>query len=268
MKFIDLFSGLGGFHIALNKLGFTCVLACEIDKELRECYHKNFNLLPHGDITQLNIKKIPKHDILCAGFPCQPFSNAGSQQGMKCPVNGKLFNYILKILKQHKPSYFMLENVPNLVTHNNKKTWAKMRLLLESLGYSIKWDVLSPHNYGIPQQRKRLFVLGSLHSLNRFEFPKKTNSKFSMQKYLTKTLSAEKLEKEKHECLKIWNEFISLAYKKGKIPSFPIWVDFFTKKKNPFSSKDWKFSLFEKNKEFYLKNKKWIDAWKKKTDFF
>ena len=106
LKFIDLFAGLGGFHIALRSLGHECVFACEIDKDLRETYKKNFEMLPFGDLKILQAKDIPEHDILCAGFPCQPFSKAGDQKGTNCPKWGDLFaDHVIPIIKAHKPKY-------------------------------------------------------------------------------------------------------------------------------------------------------------------
>src|SRR5450759_2481623 len=123
MRFIDLFAGLGGFHLALSALGHKCVLACELDENLAALYEKNFGIKPHCDIRTLNIAKVPAHDILCAGFPCQPFSKAGNQKGFKCPQWGDLFDYGIAILRTRKPRYFVIENVPNLVRHNKGKTW-------------------------------------------------------------------------------------------------------------------------------------------------
>jgi len=126
MRFVDLFAGLGGFHVALRSLDHTCVFACEIDEGLRSLYAKNFGLMPEGDIRKISVEDIPSHDILCAGFPCQPFSKAGEQQGLKCPKWGDLFKYVLKILRHHQPEYLILENVPNLSRHDDGETWVKM----------------------------------------------------------------------------------------------------------------------------------------------
>jgi DNA (cytosine-5)-methyltransferase 1 len=120
MKFIDLFAGLGGFNLALSKLGHECIFASEIDKDLQAIYKKNFNLDIRGDIKLIEPREIPKHDILCAGFPCQPFSKAGAQQGFSYPEIGDLYLEIIKIIKYHLPSYFILENVPNFQTHGWK----------------------------------------------------------------------------------------------------------------------------------------------------
>ncbi len=114
MKFIDLFSGIGGFHVALAELGHTCVLACELDEELRLLYNRNFGMLPDPDIRFLAEDSVPYHDILCAGFPCQPFSKAGAQNGFTDKVSGDLFQHIVRILTKCRPKYLLLENMPNL----------------------------------------------------------------------------------------------------------------------------------------------------------
>ena len=106
LKFIDLFAGLGGFHLALSKLGHRCVFASELDPDLAALYQKNFGLMPAGDIRKVKLKDIPKHDVLCAGFPCQPFSKAGEQRGLKCPQWGDLIDYVIAILRRHKPQFW------------------------------------------------------------------------------------------------------------------------------------------------------------------
>jgi len=118
MRFIDLFAGLGGFHLALKQLGHKCVFASEIDTELREIYKENFGLKPEGNIQKVKIENIPSHEILCAGFPCQPFSKAGQQDGFNHPKLGRLYEYILEIISYHHPQFLILENVPNLERHN------------------------------------------------------------------------------------------------------------------------------------------------------
>ncbi|MGD0857384.1 MAG: DNA (cytosine-5-)-methyltransferase, partial [Dehalococcoidia bacterium] len=118
MKFIDLFAGLGGFHLALRDLGHQCVFASEIDDTLRDLYESNFGIRPAGDIRQVDVSDIPAHDILCAGFPCQPFSKAGAQDGLADPDLGVLYKEILKVVKHNHPRYMILENVPNFEKHN------------------------------------------------------------------------------------------------------------------------------------------------------
>ena len=123
MKFIDLFSGLGGFHLALKRIGHTCVFASEINETLKNIYFKNFGLIPVGDIRQVNVNDIPDHEIPCAGFPCQPFSKAGEQKGLQCERNGDLIEYVLEVIDKKKPDFIFLENVPNLVKHNDGETY-------------------------------------------------------------------------------------------------------------------------------------------------
>ena len=109
MRFIDLFAGLGGFHVALKGLGHECVFASEIDTELADVYEHNFGIRPAGDIRQVDPADIPPHDVLCAGFPCQPFSKAGGQRGLQCPQWGDLIDYVARILEYHQPTYFIIK---------------------------------------------------------------------------------------------------------------------------------------------------------------
>ena len=138
MKFIDLFAGLGGFHLALVGLGHECVFASELNNDLRDLYERNFNIRPAGDIRKVSLEDIPKHDILCAGFPCQPFSKAGNQDGLENTNLGNLYKEIIRIIENHKPNYFLLENVPHLESHNNGETWAIIENQLKRQGYDVK----------------------------------------------------------------------------------------------------------------------------------
>ena len=126
LKFVDLFSGLGGFHAALSRLGHDCVFASEIDAKLQDLYHANFGIRPLADIRDC-WEDVPSHDILCAGFPCQPFSKAGNQFGFECPRSGDLFEYILRIIDRHTPRFLVFENVPNILRHADGETWARIR---------------------------------------------------------------------------------------------------------------------------------------------
>lgn len=226
MRFIDLFAGLGGFHVALGKLGHECVFASEKNEKLAKSYKENFKMKVHGDIKKIKSSDIPEHDILCAGFPCQPFSKAGRQKGMEDEENGSLFNEIVRILKYHKPKYFILENVPNLKKHDREKTWALIKTKLhDDLGCDIKEDVLSPHEFGIPQIRKRLFIVGSNSNLGHFRFPSpKIDDRLDIRKILDKHPSdAARLTKKQVDCLGLWQEIISSIPADKKLPSFPIW---------------------------------------------
>ena len=159
MRFVDLFAGLGGFHVALRRLGHRCVFASEIEPRLQLLYRKNFGVDAHGDIRNVPIASIPTHDILCAGFPCQPFSKAGSQEGLRCSRNGDLFDYVVRVLRVRKPKYFILENVPNLARHEGGATWKSMRRRLRCAGYDTREHRFSPHQFGIPQVRDRIYII-------------------------------------------------------------------------------------------------------------
>lgn len=225
MKFIDLFAGLGGFHLALNELGHECVFACEIKENLSELYETNFGIKPVRDIRKIDIKQIPSHDILCAGFPCQPFSKAGSQKGLEDEKNGNLFDIIIEILRYHNPEYIILENVRNILNHNYKKTWNYIETSLSDLGYIIDKEILSPHQFGIPQHRERLFIVGSKSGLEHFKFPnQQLNHNVTIHDFLDKSVNGtRRLESEKIRVLEIWQEFLDRFPKNDNLPSFPIW---------------------------------------------
>ena len=161
MKFIDLFAGVGGFHAALTNLGHECVFACEIEPELNLLYKKNWGIEAATDIRKVKPENIPDHDILCAGFPCQPFSKINRVRlGLKCPENGDLFSYIVMILMVKRPRFFILENVQKLKSHNGGKDFNEMKKALKEIGYNFDYNICSPVDYGIPQHRPRLFIIG------------------------------------------------------------------------------------------------------------
>ncbi|MGB9486537.1 MAG: DNA (cytosine-5-)-methyltransferase, partial [Terriglobia bacterium] len=202
-----------------------CVFASEIDESLRKLYRKNFGFQPEGDIRTVPVSSIPGHDILCAGFPCQPFSKAGEQQGFDCPKSGDLFDHALKIAAAQKPRYVLLENVPNLPRHNEGKTWQDLASGLIQAGYNIDSHYLSPHQFGIPQIRERVFVVGSRRGLDGFAWPEpKQNPTLSLQKILDEDpADARPLSPRVVKCLRAWQQFIKLFRKDDDLPSFPIW---------------------------------------------
>jgi DNA (cytosine-5)-methyltransferase 1 len=230
MKFIDLFAGLGGFHLALKSLGHTCIFASEIDPSLRELYKKNFGIEPKGDITKIENRLIPIHDILCAGFPCTPFSRAGKRNGRNDKKNGKLFDEIIRILEYRKPKYFILENVSNLFYHDNNKTWKYIeRKLINELGYSIDKRIYSPFEFGIPHNRKRIFIVGSLGGLNNFEWidQYKVSSKPDIHSILDKkTNNHIYINSKQKKCITVWQEFLDVIPPNESL-DFPIWASEF-----------------------------------------
>jgi DNA (cytosine-5)-methyltransferase 1 len=230
MKFIDLFAGIGGFHKALSELGHECVFASEIDSQLQNNYEKNWGIKPEGDIKKIikkNPELIPEHDILCGGFPCQPFSKAGKQEGRKDKQRGNLFNEIIKILELRRPKYFILENVPYIQKHNNEATWKYMKKEFKRLNYNVDHRIYSPHDFGIPQHRKRVFIVGSTKSLAHFSFDEIDKLKSKQINILDfiddKPTTAKPLPQRNIDCIKLWQDFINSIPKETKLPGFPIW---------------------------------------------
>lgn len=184
ITFIDLFAGIGGFHLAFHNLGAKCVFVSEWDKAARETYQKNFEKIQPelfapetidqtfvGDITKVFPKSIPDFDIITGGFPCQPFSQAGLKKGFN-EARGTLFFDIANIIKEKQPSAFFLENVRGLLTHDGGLTFATIqRILTEDLGYSFYYKVIKASDYGVPQHRPRLFMVGFKDKSIKFNFP-------------------------------------------------------------------------------------------------
>lgn len=160
-KFIDLFCGIGGFHQALSGLGGECVFASDIDRHCQDVYERNYGLRPVGDITKVDASDIPEFDVLCGGFPCQAFSCAGKQLGFDDPTRGTLFFEIMRIVHHHHPKYVFLENVRNLLSHDDGNTWRVIHDCLDEAGYNVNPlpIVFSPHWLGIPQHRERVFII-------------------------------------------------------------------------------------------------------------
>jgi DNA (cytosine-5)-methyltransferase 1 len=162
IRYIDLFCGLGAFHTAFNtSSAFECVLACDIDEGVRSIYKANYSLEPKSDIRSLDMKTMPDFELLCAGFPCQPFSIAGNGDGFNDTEKGNLFYDILKIIDAKNPPMCILENVKNLKTHDNGKTYNTIETELTKRGYHITSKVINAADYGSPQARHRIFIVAS-----------------------------------------------------------------------------------------------------------
>lgn len=166
IKYIDLFCGLGAFHTAFNKnnliqkkFKYKCVLACDIDKGIRNIYEENYNIKPEGDINEINIENIPNFDILCAGFPCQPFSIAGNKKGFQDKKNGNLFYKILEIIDKKKPNTLIIENVKNLHTINKGEIFKIIKNELEKRNYKLNFKVIDSKYYKSPQSRHRIYII-------------------------------------------------------------------------------------------------------------
>lgn len=169
IRFIDLFAGIGGIRIPFDELGYQCVFSSEWDKAACETYAANFGEYPEGDITKIAEKDIPPHDLLLAGFPCQAFSIMGKMQGF-ADTRGTMFFEIERILAYHKPPYILLENVKQLTTHDRGRTFMVILSRLEKLGYSVKWKVLNALDFGLPQKRERVIIVGFRDETDCFRF--------------------------------------------------------------------------------------------------
>ena len=179
---IDLFAGIGGIRLGFEEFGCKTVFSCEWDKYAQKMYEANFNEKPFGDINDIAPEDIPDHDILLAGFPCQPFSIAGKQLGF-ADTRGTLFFNIEKILEEKKPYGFLLENVSRLVTHDKGRTFKVIIDKLEGLGYTVYYKVLNTIDFGLPQLRKRIYIVGFKDKIH-FQFPKPDGTKLTLEDIL------------------------------------------------------------------------------------
>jgi DNA (cytosine-5)-methyltransferase 1 len=276
LNFIDLCCGIGGFHQALHNMGMKCVLASDIDKECRKTYNNNYNIVPEGDLSKINIETMPSFNILCAGFPCQPFSKAGNQTGFK-HNSGNIFFDICKIIKYHKPEYLILENVRNLASHDKGNTWKIIKSKLNDLNYYTYETptILNTLYFGIPQSRERVVILckrKDLGSLPELPSISKENKKNTSLKDIietdpvdTKYTITGKLKITQD----VWNNFLNILNKKNiSIPKFPLWTDWWdsdgnntnvTKKNKKLTEEENKKTILQKQAAFYKKYTKWID---------
>ena len=271
-KYIDLFCGIGGFHQAMSDLGGECVYASDIDADCRKTYERNYGIKPDGDITQVEAKDIPLHDVLCAGFPCQAFSKAGSRLGFKDKTKGTLFFDIMRILDYHHPKYALLENVRNLASHDHGNTWKVIHDALDNAGYNVIDEpvIFSPHYIGVPQHRERVFIMcvrKDIGSLPPFYFNINKIPTCSIDDILLNDdeiddLGQYKLREDQIEWIDLWNEFIQ-NIKCDKLPGFPVWADSLCSLEDNHLVKDWE-NLPKWEKNFIIKNN---ELWKDNKDF-
>ena len=183
-SFIDLFAGIGGFRIPLQEIGGKCVFSSEFNYHAQRAYEYNFGEVPFGDITKLNLDIVPKHDILCAGFPCQPFSISGKMKGFE-DTRGTLIYHVFKLIEKCQPKVVLLENVKHLVYHDNKRTLTTIVQNLEEMGYVVSKKVLNASDFGLPQNRERIIIIG--HKETKFDFSKiEKKAKTALKDFLDK----------------------------------------------------------------------------------
>jgi len=302
-KFIDLFAGIGGFHVALSELGGECVLACEFDNDCQIVYKSTFpNTKLVSNIREItrdeinnedSVKKtkeirelVPDHDVLCAGFPCQPFSKSGKQHGITDKTRGTLFFDIMQIIKAKHPKYVLLENVRNLTGPKHVETWALIIASLREEGYTVSENptVLSPHLIpeefgGAPQVRDRVFIAAELNSTNepvhisreafksshdphKWDISKFLNTDLEISK--NKKIASYRLKNDELMWLEAW-DYLVMNIDQDVLPGFPIWIDALNT--TPTIHKDmpqWKKDILTKNSNFYKENSKFINNWLKK----
>lgn len=270
LKFIDLFCGIGGFHQALKRFNYKCVFASDINKNCRDIYHKNYNILPEGDISKIDEKNIPQMDIICGGFPCQSFSNAGKKKSFK-DKRGLLFENILRIAKFHKPKFLFLENVKHIKKINNGDSFKYILKRINETGYTINNNMvfeISPHHLGIPQNRERVIFVCIRNDIYdskkniKLNIPHPSTMKniFQDEKDVDKKY---KLKKEICDILKIWDKMINIFKTNEKLSPTILCHEFYRKytedeyKKLP----TWKKDYMKKNKPLYNKYKSQWDNW-------
>ena len=264
LTFIDLFCGIGGFHQALKKLGAKCILACDIDKDCREVYLDNYGIKPVEDVKKINPNELPDFDILTAGFPCQAFSNGGKKKCFE-DSRGLLFDEIIRIAKEKKPKFMFLENVKHILKVSNGEVIDYIKEKIDSTGYNLTLFQLSPHNYGIPQQRERVYFVCVLKTLQQplnsnptivlnptidpktIDFNKFINSNNVPPKYYINSSILEILEawdeiikqmevgEKLSPTLMINNAFVN--YSEEQLNSFPAWKRDTIKKNRPLVQK-------------------------------
>lgn len=308
-KFLDMFAGIGGFHHALAELGGVCVLACELDSEARNVYQKTFEEAENPGIIVENIRdltradpanemsllsreevrrRVPDHDLLCAGFPCQPFSKSGGQQGVRDKTRGTLFHDLLQIIDAKQPTYIFLENVRNLAGPRHVDTWHTIVSSLQELGYQLSAEplifsphLLSPEMGGAPQVRERVFILGVRNDKsngqlkNILDFHRDLNEKvfwnpdqwkifhYLDADHLISDLPDYEISENESMYLEAWDYFVA-NLSQDLLPGFPIWAFAF---RNSPALEDgmpaWESGFLIKNSHFYLENRGFIDSWTK-----
>lgn len=229
-RFVDLFAGLGGFHLALLELDGEGVFAAEWEPALNDLYEVNFGLKPWFDISTLDTDEvihdaIPHHEVLTAGFPCQPFSKSGSQEGFEHTAQGRLFFAVLEILRVKRPRRFILENVPNILRHQGGVTRDTIVRQLEDLGYEVDVELFSPHEFGIPQVRQRAYFVGSLDGLGDFTWPEVHKDPTSITSVIMDRPDIVRdIPQQTLHAIDMWDDFLRRSPEEVKLSSgWPIW---------------------------------------------
>ena len=264
LKFIDLFCGIGGFHQVLNDLGHQCVLACDIDKACREVYYNNYKIEPVNNVKEIDPKKLEDFDILCAGFPCQAFSNGGKKLCFE-DSRGLLFDEIIRIAKVKKPMFMFLENVKHILKVSNGEVIEYIKQKIDKTGYNLQLFKMSPHEYGIPQQRERIYFVCVRKDIYKKDF--ELLHKKSKPEFLKFLETRDKVDKKYYisgdilNCLDAWDKMVKKFKKDEKIsPTIMIndYYKFYTNEEFNNLSK-WKRDYITKNLQLINKYQKEFD---------
>ena len=269
-KFIDLFCGIGGFHQALTKLGAECVLACDIDKDCRDVYKENYGIEPVSNIKDINEKTMVDFDILCGGFPCQSFSNGGNKKCFK-DERGLLFDEIIRIVKVKKPKFMFLENVKHILKVSNGEVIEYIKQQIASAGYKLQLFQISPHNYGIPQQRERVYfvcVRNDIYNGKEVVLPTYMGN-LEFEKFLDKKECIDNkyfIKDDTLNVLEAWDEMIKRFDTGEKIsPTIMINDAYSSYTENDFEHfADWRKDYITKNKPLLEKYRPEFNEWYKK----
>lgn len=268
LRFVDLFCGIGGFHQALNRLGGTCVFACDIDEKCRQTYERNYGLKPAGDISAIDLNTVPEFDILCGGFPCQSFSNSGNKKGLD-DKRGKLFEYILQLATLRKPSFLFLENVKHIMKIDDGKVFSHILSRIRETGYMVETMELSPHQLGVPQQRERVVfmcVRSDLYRLDislKFDIPDVPINVDAVFETDTAITGKYRISKEDEAILTAWDEMVQV-FQTGENMSPTILCNEFQRTYLPdeFAKLPaWKQDYIVKNRPIYERYKPTWDGW-------
>jgi DNA (cytosine-5)-methyltransferase 1 len=293
-RFIDLFAGIGGFHAALSAMGGKCVYACEIDEAAATVYQRNWGINALADITKdanETEMRVPAHDVLAAGFPCQPFSKSGAQRGME-ETRGTLYWNILKIIQAHRPKIVLLENVRNLAGPRHLHEWQIIIETLRAEGYCVSETpaIFSPHLLppdmgGRPQVRERVFITATYSGQPECDLkpePAVSNRPIAGWDPTLWDLESDlpldanhhvegcDLTRSERLWIEAWNEFVELMWdERGgrRLPGFPLWADHWVKTSDlviPLGTPAWKADFLRKNAEFYTAHQRVINKWTKK----
>lgn len=264
MKYIDLFCGIGGFHQVLRDLNCECLMACDIDKDCREVYKRNYNIEPVKDVKDIDEKTLEDFDIITAGFPCQAFSNAGKKKTFE-DKRGLLFDEIIRIAEYKKPKFIFLENVKHILKVSNGEVFEYIQNRIDEIGYILQIFNMSPHNYGIPQQRERIFFICIRKDIYKSPIELiKPSKKFSMEDIIEKSPDKKyQISKEIEDVLDIWNEMIEKFEVNEKISPTILINDYYRNyTKEEFDKLPlWKRDYMKKNIPLINKYKSLFDDW-------